>query len=63
MRSGESSIIRRNGRCVLVKCECGHETCFHRQKGPLEGMFGGSVEKTCAVKGCECVRYTKKSDD
>ena len=46
----------------MVKCECGHESCFHRGKASMIAEWKGQVPKTCAVKDCYCVRFTPLED-
>lgn len=43
----------------MTKCECGHESCFHRKepKG-VSTLFVQPPSKMCNAKECQCMRFT-----
>lgn len=46
---------------LMVKCECGHQECFHhRQPTSMLGFFAqDKPTKACNIKECACLRFTK----
>lgn len=47
----------------MVRCECGHESCFHRAvPSGVSAMFNRPAPgaKSCNVKDCMCLRFTPK---